>query len=139
MASWTATARAPRVFNETAKIEVVFSDGTRSVIHDFEVNSGDSVTNFAAAVASRRASIKAFFDAIDLFQTGLIADPAAKTPTQAELDQASFLSLIQSYRNAVAALKGGLGTTKQADIDAIVAQIKSAYKDAYAPFVVGVF
>ena len=67
------------------------------------------------------------------------APPAAKTPTQDELDRAAFLDLCSSYRLAQSELNAGVGKTTQADVDAAIVAIKSAYKDEYAPFIVGLF
>lgn len=38
-----------------------------------------------------------------------------------------------------AAVDGGIGKAQQSDVDAKVAEIKTAYKDEYAPLLAGVF
>ena len=60
-------------------------------------------------------------------------------PTQDELDKAEFLVLVDSFRRVQSEVKAGVGKSTQADLDALVIQIKAAYKDEYAPFLVGLF
>ena len=63
----------------------------------------------------------------------------AKTPTQDEIDLAAFTALLKSYRVLRAEVEAGLGKATQADVDAKAAEIKAAYKDEYAHWIVGVF
>lgn len=60
-------------------------------------------------------------------------------PTQADLDRAAFAVLVREYEQVVAAVKAGVGKVTQADVDAAYAAMKSAYRDEYAPLLVGVF
>lgn len=60
-------------------------------------------------------------------------------PTQADLDRAAFAVLVRDYRALAAEVAVGVGKTTQADLDAKVGEIKAAYRDEYAPMLVGVF
>lgn len=56
-----------------------------------------------------------------------------------DLDREAFAGLVREYRSLAASVKAGVGKTTQADVDGKVAEIKAAYKDEYAPMLVGVF
>jgi hypothetical protein len=62
-----------------------------------------------------------------------------KPPTQDEIDRAAFSDLVGLYRTTAAEVKAGVGKSTQADLDAMVADIKATYRDEYAPLLVGVF
>lgn len=64
-------------------------------------------------------------------------DPAP--PSQDDLDREAFAAKVREYRGLAAAVKAGVGKTTQDDVDAKVAEIKAAYRDEYAPMLVGVF
>lgn len=59
--------------------------------------------------------------------------------SQDDLDREAFAAKVREYRGLAAAVKAGVGKTTQDDVDAKVAEIKAAYRDEYAPMLVGVF
>lgn len=67
----------------------------------------------------------------------VVRPPAPKSLD--DLDREAFAGLVREYRSLAAAVKAGVGKTTQADVDGKVAEIKAAYKDEYAPMLVGVF
>ena len=56
-----------------------------------------------------------------------------------DLDLEAFALLVREYRSIKAQVAAGVGKVDQAALDAKVAEIKAAYKDEYAPMLVGVF
>lgn len=70
--------------------------------------------------------------------TAPVVKPPAP-PTQEEIDRAAFATLVRQYQILSAAVTAGVGKATQADLDAKVVEIKTAYKDEYAPLLVGVF
>lgn len=69
-----------------------------------------------------------------------LAVPAPLPPTPDELALTAFLELVRVYREAKAALDSGLSkTATPQSVDDAYAAMKLAYKEEYAPYVVGLF
>ena len=81
-------------------------------------------------------------NSVDLSQIQLgVRKDAEPDPgkTQEQLDLAAFLDLLVQYRFTQGQIKAGVDKVTQADLDALLVQIKATFKDEYAPFMVGLF
>jgi len=113
-------------------VRVEFGDGTYRVFRvrddadlDAQILAGEAVKARVVTLGAREVVAP--------------ATPTPKVPTQDDIDREAFVVLVRDIRSKRAEVDAGVGKTTQADVDAAVASMKDAYKDEYAPLLVGVF
>lgn len=111
-----------------------------------KLSTGETVSFYAKTFDDTKAILRAYEAGIappDI-PTGPIdlAIPIVPTPpppTQDEIDLAAFSVLCIRYKTTKAELAAAIGKSTSSDLSSLTAQIKSTYKDAYAPLIVGLF
>lgn len=69
---------------------------------------------------------------------GDVTEPEAPGPSQADLDLKAFLAALYTWQQLNAVLQSGVSkTVTQQDVDSAYADMKTAYRDEYAPYLKG--
>lgn len=136
-AQWVATPFDKMIESAKLRVDVEYTRGASKLI---KIHRVDTYAQFVAEVKAEVARLEAVDAALAQVDTTKPVDTAATPPvppTQAELDQQAFLVLLRDWQAKKAAL-GISKTVTQQDVDDAYAAMKTAYIDAYAPFLVGI-
>lgn len=113
--------------NGTLKVEVEFTDGTKTFIEEVTPQDMDALVYFV------RGRLKALNFVSENLPIGPITSPNGEvTPTQAEQDKRAWLNKVQkAYQLKTTLVDTGIFTAGEIGLGALVANIKSTYKAEY--------
>ena len=135
--NWTANKVSKGISNGEVWVQVVYVEvgGEQATV----VERTNIVTpDWPDAIIRSRLTQLNGID-LSLVELGAVKpSPVKLPPTQEEIDRAAFLALLRDWQKKKAELENGIGKTTQQDVDDAVTAWKTAYKDEYAPFLVGV-
>lgn len=139
--TWTATIASAQLQQTHFDVLVTFTDGTVVDKSTFQAaDDADLSQQIVQRLAYLNRAGAAKIAGITLGPFVPPIQPAPIPPTQEQIDQNAFLALLQNWKTLKATLASGASkTVTQQSVDDAYAAWKTAYKDAYAPFLVGLF
>lgn len=136
--AWTATVSKESLVDGSKIFVVTYTDGSRTVTDRFDVQGGLTDTELSYKVQARIDSLTqqdAAFTAVTIGIVVPLPRPilSPPTPTPAEAAQVQFLSDYRQWLNIKKAIDVGILTGKEPRVVALLARVRSEFKQAYLP------
>jgi len=133
---WTASITNISKDQGNAKVVVSFTNGTDIFTETYLVASP---TQLKQNAISRINQLQAVDDYVATTVPGpidtTVTQPVVTPPTQAQLDQQTFINDVNTYKQMKLAISYGLMTNTDPAFTALVSKIKAEFLPAYVPFI----